>query len=62
MIHRNKHTYESWAKGARLPKINGTNVYLSPAKTHDSPYLSIEHGLNQAVIKYPGYDDVVLEF
>ena len=25
-------------------------------------YLSMEHGSNKAVIKYPGYDEVVLEF
>ena len=57
-----KDKYEYWAKGAQLPKINGITVNLNPAKTYDSPYLSMEHGSNKAVIKYSGYDDVVLEF
>jgi hypothetical protein len=35
---------------------------MNPEKTYDSPFLSMKHGENKAVIKYPGYDDVVLEF
>jgi hypothetical protein len=57
-----KDNYEYWDKGAQLPKINGIPVNLNPEKTYDSPYLSMEHGSNKAVIKYTGYDDVVLEF
>jgi hypothetical protein len=57
-----KDKYEYWAKGAQLPKINGITVNLNPPKTYDSPYLSMVHGSNKAVIKYAGYDDVVLEF
>lgn len=57
-----KDRYEYWAKGAQLPKINGTPVNLNPEKTYESPFLCMEHGSNRAVIKYPGYDDVVLEF
>ena len=57
-----KDHYEYWAKGTQLPKINGTPVNLNPAKTYDSPFLSMEHGSNKAVIKYPSYDDVVLKF
>jgi len=45
-----------------MPNINGATVNLDPPKTYDSPYLSMEHGSNKAVIKYPGYDDVALEF
>jgi hypothetical protein len=45
-----------------MPKINGATVNLNPSKTYDSPYLSMEHGSNKAVIKYPGYDGVVLVF
>jgi len=55
-------TFEYWAKGAQLPKINGTTVNLNPAKTYDSPFLSMEHGARKAVIKYPGRDDLVLDF
>ena len=57
-----KDKYEYWAKGAQLPKINGITVNLNPAKTYDSPFLSMVHGSNKAVIKHSGYDDVVLEF
>ena len=35
---------------------------MNPAKTYDSPFLSMEHGSNKAVIKYPGYKDEVLDF
>ena len=45
-----------------MPNINGATVNLDLPKTYDSPYLSMEHGSNKAVIKYPGYDDVALEF
>jgi hypothetical protein len=57
-----KDSYEYWAKGAQLPKINGTALNLNPPKTYDSPYLSMMHGSSKAVIKHPGYRDVVLEF
>jgi hypothetical protein len=57
-----KETFEYWSNSKQLPKINGTAVNLNPAKTYDSPYLSMMHGSNKAVIKYPGYEDVVLEF
>lgn len=54
--------FEYWAKGAQLPKINGTSVNLNPAKTYDSPYLSMEHGTTKAVIRYPNHKDEVLDF
>lgn len=57
-----KDSYEYWAKGAQLPKINGTTLNVNPPKTYDSPYLSMMHGSSKAVIKHPGYRDVVLEF
>jgi hypothetical protein len=57
-----KDTYEVWAKGAQLPKINGTTVNLNPPKTYDSPFLSMEHGKSKAVIHLPGYKDEVLDF
>jgi len=57
-----KDRYEYWANSTQLPKINGTTVNLNPPKTYDSPYLSMEHGANKAVIKYPGYDALVLEY
>ncbi|MEO6755635.1 MAG: hypothetical protein ABIP85_28020 [Chthoniobacteraceae bacterium] len=57
-----KETFEVWSKGTQLPKINGTTVNLNPKKTYNSPFLSMEHGSNKAVISYPGYKDVVLDF
>lgn len=57
-----KDTYEVWAKGAQLPRINGTTVNLNPAKTFDSPFLSMEHGSSKAVIRYPGHKELVLGF
>ena len=55
-------TFEVQANSKTLPKINGTPVNLNPKKTYDSPFLSMEHGSNKAVIKYPGYKDEVLDF
>lgn len=67
---RQRLTYESeakdaceyWAKGAQSPQINGTPVNLNPAKTCDSPFLSMEHGENKSVIHYPCHKDEVLDF
>jgi hypothetical protein len=55
-------TYEYWAKGAERPRINGADVNLNPHKTYDSPYLSMVHGEDEAVITFPGHEDLVLEF
>jgi hypothetical protein len=57
-----KETYEVWAKGAQLPRINGTEVNLNPPKTFDSPFLSMVHGSSKAVITYPGHKEVALDF
>lgn len=57
-----KDSYEYWAKGAQLPRINGTVVNLNPAKTYDSPYLSMMHGSSQALITYPGHKELLLTF
>ena len=42
--------------------INGNPANLNPAKTCDSPFLSMAHGSNKAVISYPGHNDVTVEF
>jgi hypothetical protein len=55
-------TFEYYANSKTLPKINGSTINLNPAKTYDSPFLSMEHGSDRAVISYPGYGDVMLEF
>ena len=31
-------------------------------KTYDTPYLSMEHGKTRAVISYPGYRDLIVDF
>lgn len=62
MGSRAKDRYEYCAKGAQLPKIDGITVNLNPEKTCDSPYLSMVHGQSTAVIRYPGYPNVELEF
>lgn len=55
-------TFGYQANSKELPKINGKTVNLNPTKTYDSPFLSMEHGSEKAVISYPGHKDVVLGF
>ena len=55
-------TYEYWAKIAQPPHLNGTRVNLNPAKTYDTPYLSMMHGESKAIISYPGYKDLTIDF
>jgi len=55
-------TYEYWAKSTKIPRLNGTEVNLNPTKTYDSPYLSMVHGNDKAIVSYSGYDDLVLDF
>lgn len=55
-------TYEYWARGAQLPRINGKEMNLNPSKTFDSPFLSMVHGSSNAVITFPGHRDLVLDF
>jgi hypothetical protein len=57
-----KDKYEYWAKGSELPQVNGNRVNLNPAKTYDTPYLSMVHGESRAIISDPGHEDVVLDF
>ena len=57
-----KDNYEYWANSKQLPKINGTPVNLNPEKTYDSPFLSMKHGENKAVITYRGHEDLTLDF
>ncbi len=54
-------TFEYSANSKELPEINGETVNLNPAKTYDSPFLSMEHGSKVATITYPGHKDVVLD-
>ena len=57
-----KDTYEYWAKIAQPPHLNGVKVNLNPAKAYDTPYLSMVHGESKAIISYPGYKDLILDF
>jgi len=36
--------YEFWSNSATLPRKNGADVNLNPAKTYDSPYVNGDHG------------------
>jgi len=51
-----------WVKEPRLPQVNGKPFALNPPETYASPYLTMKHGTDTARIKFPGYDDVVLDF
>ena len=57
-----KDKYEYWEKNSQLPRINGVTVNLNPAKTYDTPYLSMVHGESKAIITYPGYKELTLNF
>lgn len=54
--------YEYWAKGARPHRINGNVLDLNPAKTYDSPHLSMPHGSSKAIITCVGHDPLELDF
>ena len=51
-----------YANSKTTPRVNGTTVNLNPAKTYDSPYLSMTHGTNLATVSYPGYQNLLLNF
>jgi methionine-rich copper-binding protein CopC len=53
-------TFTFYANSKTTPRVNGTTVNLNPAKTYDSPYLSMTHGTNLATVSYPGYDNLLL--
>ena len=55
-------TFTFYANSKTTPRVNGTTVNLNPAKTYNSPYLSMVHGTDVATISYPGYDDLLLSF
>ena len=42
--------YEFWSKLTQLPNINGKTLDLNPEKTYDTPYLSMLHGSDEAII------------
>lgn len=55
-------TFEVWANSTTTPKVNGTTVDLNPAKTYDSPLLSMVHGESVATVSYAGFPDLELDF
>jgi len=55
-------TFTVYANSKTTPKVNGTTVNLNPTKTYDSPYLSMTHGMDQATVSYPGYENLLLNF
>jgi len=54
--------YKFWTKEKQIPEFNGAPLDLNPKETYSSPYLTMVHGTDKAVIKYPGHDDLVLDF
>ncbi len=58
----NGESYEVHSNSKALPTINGKPLDLNPPLAYDYPYLSMIHGSNKAVIKYPGHNDVVIAF
>jgi methionine-rich copper-binding protein CopC len=51
-----------YANSKTTPQVNGSTVNLNPAKTYDSPYLSMTHGTDLATVSYPGYNNLSLNF
>lgn len=51
-----------YANSRNTPQVNGTTVNLNPAKTYDSPYLSMVHGESIATVSYGAYPDLILDF
>ena len=51
-----------YANSKTTPQVNGATVNLNPAKTYDSPYLSMTHGTDLATVSYPGYQNLLLNF
>jgi hypothetical protein len=55
-------TFTVYANSKTTPRVNGATVNLNPAKTYDSPYLSMVHGEHWATVSYPGHPDLILNF
>ena len=55
-------TFTFYANSKTTPRVNGATVNLNPAKTYDSPYLSMIHGEETATVSYAGYEDLLLDF
>jgi hypothetical protein len=54
--------YKFWVREKRMPESNGKPFNLNPRDTYSSPYLTMVHGSDVAIIKYPGYPDLRLDF
>jgi hypothetical protein len=53
---------EYWSKSTKIPQVNGKEFNLNPENTYDSPYLTMKHCTDKAVISYPGHKELVLDF
>jgi hypothetical protein len=51
-----------WVKEPQLPKVNGQPFALNPPETYASPYLVMQHGTDLALIRCPGFKELVLDF
>lgn len=55
-------TYKFWTQEKKMPELNGKPFDLNPPDTYSSPYLTMVHGSDKATIKYPGHEDLILDF
>lgn len=53
--------YELWSNSAVLPRKNGVDVDLNPAKTYDGPYLNGDHGRDFVTVG-DGVNTTTLDF
>jgi hypothetical protein len=53
--------YEFWSNSAILPRKNGADLNLNPAKTYHGPYLNGDHGRDFVTIG-DGVDAAILDF
>ncbi len=45
-----------------MPRVNGTELNLNPAKSFGSPFLTMEHGSSKVGISYLGYNELIFDF
>ena len=53
--------YEFWSNSALLPRKNGADVNLNPAKTYESPYMDGDHGRDVVTVG-DGTNTMTLDF
>jgi len=54
--------FKFWSNDYRTPKLNGERPPLNPYHTYFSPYIEGIHGEETITIKFPGFDNLELDF